>query len=181
MEPFVEVVPLQNFDVSLNDLDPKDLDWLTPGFDFADVWTAPVGEDDLYPSAGFDVPQSETLMMLPEQASMSFEMSVPGTMEDSRSLVPRASATANNQRTANLIFSTFKSYLLMFQQDTLPPFIHPSILHSALTDNQLEPLMTCINLVQMTGKNLRGSRQLFWRNVRLECERWHADVRTRCS
>ena len=178
MTDFAEVLPPQNFDVSLDGSASTDLNWLTPTFDFADLWNAPGGEKDLYPS--IFVPQFKSTI-LPEQSAVSFDMSIPATIDDSRSLVPRPSATANHQRTVSLIFSTFKSYLVMLQQDTMPPFIHPSILQSALTNNQLEPLTNCINLVQMLSKNLRGSRQLFWRNIRLECERWHADVRIRFS
>jgi len=179
VEDAAEVVLPQGFNATFDGLDPTDLDWRTPTFEFADLWTAPAAEKELYPSAAFVVPQSEvvsTILSDQEQAAMSFDLPIPATVKDSRSLVPRPSATANHQRTVSLIFSTFKSYLLMLQQNTMQPFIHPSILQSALSDNQLEPLTTCINLVQMLGKSLRGSRQLFWRNVRMECECWNADV-----
>jgi len=168
----------QTFDSSVDILDPTDLDWLAPTFNFEDLWNTSTGEKTLYPSTGFAMPSFETQTVLSEQAAMPFSLSMPATINDPRSLTPRPSATAIHQRTVGLIFSTFKSYpLMMLQQNTLPPFIHPGILQSALTDSQLEPLTTCINILQMLSKNLRGCRQVFWRNVRMECERWYADVR----
>jgi len=172
-----DVLP-QDFDSSLDILDPTDLSWLTPTFDFADLWNASTGEKTLYPSPGFGMPHFETSTLLGEQTAISFNMSIPATINDPRSLTPRPSATAIHQRTIGLIFSTFRSYpLMMVQQNTLPPFIHPGILQSALNDSQVEPLTTCINILQMLSKKLRGSRQLFWRNVRMECDRWYANVR----
>ncbi|KAJ5833633.1 hypothetical protein N7474_001944 [Penicillium riverlandense] len=35
----------------------------------------------------------------------------------------------------------------------------------------MEPLSNCISLVHMISSGTRGSRKLFWRNVRMECER----------
>ncbi|KAK8038650.1 hypothetical protein PG993_007061 [Apiospora rasikravindrae] len=35
----------------------------------------------------------------------------------------------------------------------------------------MEPLHNCISLMQMLNTGLQGSRKLFWRNVRQECER----------
>ncbi|KAJ6086544.1 hypothetical protein N7467_005458 [Penicillium canescens] len=39
----------------------------------------------------------------------------------------------------------------------------------------MEPLDNCINLVHMISGGMRGSRKLFWRNVRMECERLCAE------
>jgi hypothetical protein len=67
-------------------------------------------------------------------------------------------------------------------QNSLPPFIHP---HLASSDfgidmgenaDPMEPLHNCISLVHMLGGGVRGSRKLFWKNVRLECERFCKEV-----
>ncbi|ORY15385.1 hypothetical protein BCR34DRAFT_177355 [Clohesyomyces aquaticus] len=89
-----------------------------------------------------------------------------------RSLTQRQRASSGSQRTASLILSTLKSYpLMMLHQNTVPPFIHPILLSPDMENKSLEPLDTCINLVHMISGGFRGCRKLFWKNVRLECER----------
>jgi hypothetical protein len=68
-----------------------------------------------------------------------------------------------------------KSYVLkMLRHNSLPPFIHPYLVSAELA---MEPLDNCINLVHMISGEMKGGRKLFWRNVRMECERLCAEVR----
>lgn len=88
-----------------------------------------------------------------------------------RSLVHRPRLEVRVQRTASLIISTLKSYpRMMLYQNTFPPFIHQHIMKVESGDTELEPLMNCVNLVHMLSSGYQGSRKLFWKNVRLECE-----------
>jgi len=80
-------------------------------------------------------------------------------------------------KTANLVLNTLKSYpLMMLRRDNLPPFVHPHLMAMhAVTDaenNDMEPLNNCISLLHMVNSGVTGSRKLFWRNVRMECERF---------
>ncbi|KAJ5640974.1 hypothetical protein N7528_000599 [Penicillium herquei] len=86
-----------------------------------------------------------------------------------RSLNQRPKSRLDAQRTVSLIQHTLKSYLLtMLRQSTLPPFIHPN---QTSTSSEMEALDNCISLVHMMSSGTRGSHKLFWRNVRIECER----------
>ena len=88
-----------------------------------------------------------------------------------RSLVHRPRLETRVQRTAGLIIHTLKSYpRMMLQHNSLPPFIHQHVLGSNSGDDDQEPLTNCINLVHMISSGYQGSRKLFWKNVRLECE-----------
>lgn len=94
-----------------------------------------------------------------------------------RSLLLRPKFKAGAHRTATLILHTLKSYLvMMLRHNTLPPFIHPHLISSDIENPQVEPLTNCINLVHMISSEAKGSRKLFWKNVRLECERLLAEV-----
>ncbi|RYP17998.1 hypothetical protein DL765_004217 [Monosporascus sp. GIB2] len=89
-----------------------------------------------------------------------------------RSLNQRPRRVAGAQRIANLILHTLKSYPLMILRDnTLPTFIHPTLLSSDVKNGHMEPLNNCISLMRMISNGVQGSRKLFWKNVRLECER----------
>lgn len=95
-----------------------------------------------------------------------------------RSFDQRPRLKSGSQRITNLILHTLKSYpLMMLHDNNLPPFIHP---HFALSDDpensDVEPLTNCINLVHMRSSRIHGSRKLFWKNVRMECERLCAEV-----
>ena len=95
-----------------------------------------------------------------------------------RSFNRRPKLKTGAQRIANLIFHTLKSYpLMMLRDNTLPPFIHPHLVSSDVENNDMEPLTNCISLVHMLSSRIHGSRKLFWKNVRMECERLCADVR----
>ncbi|KAK8009352.1 hypothetical protein PG991_011903 [Apiospora marii] len=90
----------------------------------------------------------------------------------SRSLIRRPKLKTGAQRVASLVCHTLKSYPLMMMRDkTLPPFIHPLMLLSESGAQDMEPLHNCISLMNMLQAGLQGSRKLFWRNVRQECER----------
>ena len=94
-----------------------------------------------------------------------------------RSLIQRPKMQAGAQRIANLILHTLKSYpLMMLRHDTLPPFIHHSFGSSDVEDTDMEPLTNCISLVHMISRGFQGSRKLFWKNVRLECEHLFQEV-----
>ena len=92
-----------------------------------------------------------------------------------RSLILRPKVRSGGQRITNLILQTLISYpRIILQHNTLPPFIHPQ---SLSFDNDTEPLANCISLMRMISRGARESRKLFWKNVRLECERFCDEVR----
>ncbi|KAJ5857159.1 hypothetical protein N7455_008053 [Penicillium solitum] len=85
------------------------------------------------------------------------------------SLIKRPKINVGIERTTKLLLHTLKSYVFtMLRHNSLPPFIHPSLVHSEFS---MEPLINCINLVHMISGEMKGNRKLFWRNVRMECER----------
>lgn len=88
-----------------------------------------------------------------------------------RSMIQRPKMHPGADRTASLIFVTLKSYPLMLRQNTLPPFVHPSYVSFTDEATSTESLENCIALMHMMAGGVRGSRRLFWRNVRQECER----------
>ncbi|KAH7034793.1 uncharacterized protein B0I36DRAFT_381648 [Microdochium trichocladiopsis] len=110
-------------------------------------------------------------------------MSIPRTLStvatNDRSLIHRPTKLKpGSQRAASLIRHTLKSYAVMMLRDNaLPPFIHPgttSLLTHPDTREDLEPLHNCISLLPMLCSQdglRRSNRTLFWRNVRMECER----------
>lgn len=109
---------------------------------------------DAHPLLNESIPQSPTYTLL-------------------RSLNQRPGRQNGEQRTANLILHTLKSYpQMMLRHNTLPPFIHPRLVESASDEenDNMEPMTNCLNLVHMISSGIRGSRKLFWRNVRTECE-----------
>ena len=113
------------------------------------------------------------------QAISSPNVSIP-TLPTStlRSLIQRPKMKTGAQRIANLILHTLKSYpLMILRHNTLPPFIHPRSISSDVKNNHMEPLTNCISLVHMISSGVQGSRKLFWKNVRLECERLCEEVR----
>ncbi|GAM37301.1 hypothetical protein TCE0_023r07116 [Talaromyces pinophilus] len=151
----------------------EDLDLLNPDFDFGEfLLTSQTNDGKAFPSSPtmewspLDSQQSTTN----KQLSLSIPLSLPYTP---RSLIQRPETRAGTQRIANLMFHTLKSYpQMMLRPDTLPPFIHPAWVSDGVFDNDhMEPLNNCISLVHMVNSRVRGSRKLFWRNVRMECER----------
>lgn len=88
----------------------------------------------------------------------------------------REHTDAGAQRVSLLMLQTLKSYpQMMMRQKTPPPFIHPSLLLGD-TNDDLEAWHNCMSLVHMANSKIQGSRKLFWRNVRAECERFCEQV-----
>ncbi|KAI8942366.1 hypothetical protein NX059_000441 [Plenodomus lindquistii] len=106
----------------------------------------------------------------PSPLLLDFSIS-PVPSPNVRSMVQRPKIHAGADRAASLIFFTLKSYPLMLRQNTLPPFIHPSYVSFTDEGTTTEPLENCITLMHMMASGVKGSRKLFWRNVRQECER----------
>jgi hypothetical protein len=113
-----------------------------------------------------------------QQTSSFFNLSIPAQVTSNpRSLVQRPKFKAGGEGIATLILHTLKSYLrMMLQHNTLPPFIHPRTISPDFDRGNTEPLTNCISLVHMIGSKIKGNRKLFWKNVRLECERLLEDV-----
>ena len=86
-------------------------------------------------------------------------------------MMQRPNMRPGADRTANLLFYAVKSYPLMLRQSTLPPFIHTSCVSFTDEGTRNEPLENCIALIHMMANGIQGSRRLFWRNVKQECER----------
>jgi hypothetical protein len=77
-----------------------------------------------------------------------------------------AQMTANNM--ARILYSYPK---MLINHNTLPPFLHPQWISACGSEVFLEPLANCISLLGMLGTRARGTASLFWRNVRMECDR----------
>jgi hypothetical protein len=117
-----------------------------------------------------------------QQAIHSHNASIPKSpTHTTRSLILRyRTNTGAPKRIADLILHTLKSYpLMMLRYNTLPPFIHPGLISSNDKNDQMEPLTNCVSLVHMIS-NGQGSRKLFWKNVRRECEQICGEVRKSC-
>lgn len=105
---------------------------------------------------------------------LSFQTTPSSTV---RSLTRRPGKQTEAQGTVNLILRTLKSYpLMMLRPDNLPPFIHPSLVSFDEEATSMEPLNNCMSLLHMISSGVPGSRKLFWKNVRLECERLTEEV-----
>ena len=161
------------------------LDWVAPDIDFADFLNPQTNEETVqYSSSGSSslvrhstLSTDQTVQVQPAMSSSN--VSIP-TLPTSnlRSLIQRPKLKTGAQRIANLILHTLKSYpLMMLRHNTLPPFIHPRLISSDVENNYMEPLTNCISLVRMISSGVQGSRKLFWKNVRLECERLCEEVR----
>lgn len=143
-------------------------------------------DQDLGFSPLLNLPEYQTSSQTPlsgwqrfgEQHTTSFyNLSIPAQVSSNpRSLILRPKAKTGGEGIAALISHTLKSYLRMMHHDTLPPFIHPRTISPDFSRGNTEPLTNCISLFHMIGTNVKGSRKLFWKNVRLECERLLEDV-----
>jgi hypothetical protein len=162
-------------------------DWNNPIFDFAEPLSNWQAKGD---AVQFSQPLTSTLIHEPppsalpkfirQHAVSSPYMSIPRQPLDILgSLVQRPKTGPKTQRTATLILKTLKSYpLMLLQPDSLPPFVHPRMIASAGAENDnMEPLNNCISLLHMVRSGVPGNRKLFWRNVRMECERFYQEVR----
>jgi hypothetical protein len=92
-----------------------------------------------------------------------------------RSFTQKPAIKAGGLRTASLMLRILTSYPLMLRNpESPPPFIHPSYLDHE--NKSMESLTTCASLMQMLSSGGQGSKSLLWKNVKLECERLHAQV-----
>ena len=172
-------------DLEFADLGREYLDWMNPDIEFAD-FLGPQAIDEIvqHPSVGSpslvrqSTPWTDQTVHT-HQAMSSSDISIPRPPTNNhRSLIRRPKMQTGAQRIANLILHNLKSYpLMMLHHNNLPPFIHPFLISSKIENNAMEPLTNCISLVHMISSGTQGSRKLFWKNVRLECERLFEEVR----
>lgn len=161
------------------------LDWDNPGIDFADFLSPQTNDETVqHPSSGSSSlvrhsTSSTDQTVQVQQAISSSNVSIPTLPTYThRSLIQRPKIKRGEQRIANLILHTLKSYpLMMLRQNTFPPFIHPRLISSDVENNHMEPLTNCISLVYMISSGVQENRKLFWKNVRMECERLSEEVR----
>lgn len=170
-------------DPALADLGEGFIDWNELDTDFADFfnpqmvdktvgYTPPrVSAFSEYPV----IPSDQTIRM--QQIASSHKPPLPMVpCWTPRSIVRRPKRESGTQRIANLILSTMKSYLVMMRRNTLPPFIHQRLMSSDEERDYVEPMSNCRSLMHVLGSEILGSRKLFWKNVRLECERFYQEV-----
>jgi hypothetical protein len=161
------------------------LDWNDPDIDFTDFLNPQANQETVqYLSSGSSSlvrhPTPSTNQRLQVQQTISSPKVLIPTVPTStlRTLIQRPNLNTGAQRIANLILYTLKSYPLMMTRDNnLPPFIHPRLISFGAENNNMEPLTNCISLVHMISSGIQGSRKLFWKNVRMECEHLRAEVR----
>jgi hypothetical protein len=168
------------------DLDVE-FNWGDPEINFSDFLHSPVIDADMSntiaaqdgPLVQHSLPSTSTTIHMPNIAvSAALNFSIPSVpREATRSLVLKSNSRPGSNRVVTLILHTLKSYPQMMLRDgTLPPYIHPHLVSSEFGSNDMESLHNCISLVRMIGNRMRGSRKLFWKNVRLECERMSTEV-----
>ena len=160
------------------------LEWDNPNIDFTDVLNPhTINETVQYPSLEpSPLVHNSTFSTDPtvqvQRANSSPNGSIPRQPANILcSMIQRPKMNTGAQRVANLIFHTLRSYPLMLHHNTLPPFIHPRLISSEFDKKDMEPLTNCITLVHMISSGVQGSRTLFRKNVRLECERLYGEVR----
>jgi hypothetical protein len=98
-----------------------------------------------------------------------------------RSFGQSQSITTRTSPSATLMTHILTSFpKMMYSPGSLPPFIHPYSLgnNSHNSEEGFESLVTCATLMQMLSSGAPGTRRLFWKNVRLECERLQIEVHT---
>ncbi|PIG90117.1 hypothetical protein AARAC_001926 [Aspergillus arachidicola] len=160
-------------------------DETVPDLDFSDFLNAHIDDDNIhYTTSGSSSvyhSTSSTHATIQLQHPRSFPtLSIPPVPTQAiRSLVQRPNTGIGTHRIAKLILHNLISYpQMILRHNTLPPFIHPSVVSSNLGNPNLEPLTNCIALVHMIGSGIQASRKLFWRNVRMECERLCEECQT---
>jgi hypothetical protein len=154
----------------------QNLDWNVPDINFSEFLRPQTNDEAIqYLSSESSalIRHSTTQINRVQEFASSSNISMPmqptGTP---RSLVLRTGMKSSAQQTANLMFHTLKSYpLMILRHKTLPPFIHSHLISSNTENVDMEPLNNCISLLHMISSGVQGSRKLFWKNVRLECER----------
>ena len=170
--------------LDLEDLEAIDASWDFPGINFADLLMPQINDDAAQSSS---VNASLTPLTAPtqgmgadeeQQASTLFHLAMPSQPTCvPQLLIQRQFEGLGRQKTANLILHTLKSYpLMMMHHSSLPPFIHQRLVSPEAGNDGMEALNNCISLLHLLGNRVPGSRKLFWRNVRMECERLHEQV-----
>ncbi|EPE33750.1 hypothetical protein GLAREA_06763 [Glarea lozoyensis ATCC 20868] len=167
-------------DLDFANLGEEYLDGNEPGIDFSDFINPQTHDPDLaletLSSVHYSTPSTtQTTQQLQDLFSTTSSIPrAPSTII--RLLLHRPKMQTGAQRIANLILHNLKSYpLMMLRYNTLPPFIHASLVSSDVEDINMEPLSNCISMVHMISSGVRGSRMLFWNNVRMECERFSSE------
>jgi hypothetical protein len=167
------------------ELDRGHYNWNEPLVDFADFLdpqTFPESFDYTLPGSPtlmpYSAPVIDQVSHVPQALTPLFSIPPTPSMYSPRSLISRPSMTDGLKRTTNLILHTLKSYpKMMLHHNTLPPFIHPRLISSNVDNDDMEPLLNCMSLVHMVKGGVKGNKKLFWRNVRIECERLREEVR----
>lgn len=126
-----------------------------------------LGQRDAWTHQTFMAAQSQPIQRMPNYHLRSFGQS--------KSITVRTSLSATLM---THILTSFSK--MMYSPGSLPPFIHPYSLGNNLhnPNDGFESLTTCAALMQMLSSGAPGGRKLFWKNVRLECERLQIEVRT---
>jgi hypothetical protein len=152
----------------------QDVDWENLTLDVADFL------NDQTDIATISHPISSVDHSLQMQHAMTLDnipvLSIPNIYSP-RSLITRPGRDPGQQRIANLVLQTLKSYpLMIIRHNTLPPFVHPCSTNFDREEENTESMANCLNLMHMLGSKIRGSSKLFWKNVRWECERMREQV-----
>jgi hypothetical protein len=171
-------VPLENFGEDL-------LSWNDAEFDFTDFLEPHSlidNVDDASPEASLTRHLTSAAQHgHPAEFPLFFlDTALPPTPStySPRSLVLRRAILDKATRSVKLTLGTLKSYPRGIVRDNiLPPFIHPLLVPHGKEDDQMEPLNNCMSLLHLVSSGIRGSKKLFWRNVRTECEHMRAEVR----
>ncbi|KAI9688758.1 MAG: hypothetical protein M1822_001115 [Bathelium mastoideum] len=172
-------------DLEFASLGDECLDWNEPNLAFANFLNPQTYNETVHcpsprspPLTRHSRPSADQAVQA-RQAVSSSNVSIPTSPSHTiRSLVKRPRMQTGAQRIANLVLHTLKSYpLMMMRHNTLPPFIHPCLTSSDVEDIRMEPLINCISLMHMIGSGVQRSRKLFWKNVRMECERLRAEYK----
>ncbi|GMG01826.1 unnamed protein product [Aspergillus oryzae] len=137
-------------------------DNIIPDVDFADLLNVHMdGENILYTPSGSSSSVYQSISSADEMVQVqhprpSPKLSIPPVPTQAiRSLVQRPNMGTGTHRIAKLILHNLISYpQMMLRHNTLPPFIHPSVVSSDLDNPNLEPLTNCIALVHMIVVNM---------------------------
>jgi hypothetical protein len=172
------------FDMSLAGNGGEYLGWSDSDIDFDFFLNSPTHDtSSLYPSSGSPYLARNPTPSTSQTSGMQRcgyppRDSIPTvpTMK-ARSLSLRPETRIGQQRIANLISHTLKSYpMMMVRHKTLPPFIHPHMISSDVDTDDMELLNNSICMVHMISSGVRGCRKMFWKGVRSECEQLYGDV-----
>ena len=177
-----------------SDTDGENFNWDNSGLEFSDFLNMPINEemdenvesfmDDVLPLSGTSMIRHTTHSTEPTIHIPSFAMSndanlviPPIPTSSKRSLIPRSNTKPGPKRAVTLMLHMLKSYpQMMLRDSTLPPYIHPYLVSPEFGGDDMEPLHNCVNLMRMISHSVQGSKKLFWKNVKLECERFTAEV-----